>query len=579
MPDSSPSPVESARSNGQSLVVIVDDDPVLRAGLVETLEYAGFGVENYGSAEELLASGRARDAACLLLDAGLPGISGVELLKRLRKSGDHVPVVMITGSGDVDTAVHAMKAGACDFLEKPASESEIIAAVEGAIDQKLNGSALDALQLEATRVTARLTPRQREILLLIVDGQPNKIIAADLGISQRTVENHRATIMRKAGVKSLPALTRMVFAANLSLKQSQPGTTAEVLDVPFAGVPIPGEMESDRFERYFDQIPLAVVVSTMAGPERIIYANPAFEDLSGQSRADVEGQTWSILRGVSLGSPSTIALGDAVLASSDLVGTFQIDQPSGSTVTADVFSNVIVDDEDGPAFRLAAFVDVGARDSERLQEFELRMRDKDIRMLEMQHRVKNNLQMITAMVRIEARRVRTDLETGPFDRLAGRINSLQLLYKLLSEAEQGDQIDLGVYLSEIASSIMHSSAVEGIRLDLKVDSYPVSVNVALPTGMVVNELLTNALKHAFVDRNGGAITLQSLTDDTGCRVVVADDGVGLPPETSWPKRGKLGALIVESLRQNAKAEIAVESTPGKGMRVTIKFKRAAAAAS
>ena len=571
MSNSSRSSADPALSTGHSLVVVVDDDPVLRAGFVDMLKDAGFLVESFGSAEDLLESGRARDAACLLLDAGLPGISGVEVLKRLRESGDHVAAVMITGLGDVDMAVRSMKAGASDFLEKPASGIEIIAAIERAIDQKINGSALDALRLEASRFTARLTPRQREILEFIIDGRPNKIIAADLGISQRTIENHRAAIMRKSGVKSLPALTRMVFAANLSLKQSQPGSAAQSLDVPFGGVPVPGEIESDRFERYFDQIPLAVVVSAMAAPEQIIYANPAFEDLSGQSRAEIEGEAWSILRGVSLGSPSTIALADAVLASSDLVGTFQIDRSGGSPAMADVYSNVIVDDEDGPAFRLAAFVDVGARDNEKLQEFELQMREKDTRMLEMQHRVKNNLQMITALVRIEARKAHNQLDTAPFDRLAGRIHSLQLLYKLLSEADQGNEIDLGVYLSEIASSIMHSSAVEGIRLDLKVDSYLVSVNVALPTGMVVNELLTNALKHAFVDRQGGTITLQSLTDDKGCRVVVADDGVGLPPETSWPTHGKLGALIVESLRQNAKAEIAVESKPGKGMRVTIKF--------
>jgi two-component sensor histidine kinase len=87
---------------------------------------------------------------------------------------------------------------------------------------------------------------------------------------------------------------------------------------------------------------------------------------------------------------------------------------------------------------------------------------------------------------------------------------------------------------------MLSSAVEGIRLELKVDSFPVSVNVALPAGMVVNELLTNALKHAFVGRDRGTIMLHSLADDRGCRVVVADDGVGLPPDISWPKSGKLG---------------------------------------
>jgi len=141
---------------------------------------------------------------------------------------------------------------------------------------------------------------------------------------------------------------------------------------------------------------------------------------------------------------------------------------------------------------------------------------------------------------------------------------------------QSQEIDLGIYLSEVASAVMRSHAVEGIRLDLKVDSYSVSVNVAMPTGLVVNELLTNALKHAFVGRNNGTITLRCLVDDKGCRVVVADDGVGLPPGVEWPRRGKLGALIVQSLRDNAKAGLEVDSTAGKGTRVTIVFTRSAA---
>ncbi len=116
-----------------------------------------------------------------------------------------------------------------------------------------------------------------------------------------------------------------------------------------------------------------------------------------------------------------------------------------------------------------------------------------------------------------------------------------------------------------------------IRLDLKVDTYPVSVNVAMPAGLVVNELLTNALKHAFAGRDGGTITLQILADGNGSRVVIADDGVGLPDGVEWPKRGKLSALIVQSLRENAKAGLSVESSPGRGTRVTIVFARTAAA--
>lgn len=151
------------------------------------------------------------------------------------------------------------------------------------------------------------------------------------------------------------------------------------------------------------------------------------------------------------------------------------------------------------------------------------------------------------------------------------------MYKLLSDQKGGDEIDLGVYLSEIASSVMHSHAVEGIRLNLKIDAYPVSVNVAMPTGLVVNELLMNSLKHAFLGRNGGTITLQSLSDSNGCRVTISDDGIGLPEGMEWPKPGKLSALIVRSLRENAKADLKVESNPGEGMRVTIAFSRVASA--
>ncbi len=104
-----------------------------------------------------------------------------------------------------------------------------------------------------------------------------------------------------------------------------------------------------------------------------------------------------------------------------------------------------------------------------------------------------------------------------------------------------------------------------------------SINVAMPTGLVVNELLTNALKHAFRGRDGGTITLHSISNGDGCRVVVADDGIGLPEDESWPKPGRLGALIARSLTENAKAQLNVDSSPGKGTKVTIVFRRSMAA--
>ncbi|WP_082701575.1 response regulator [Novosphingobium sp. FSW06-99] len=571
MPKKSQYITKNPDESRKQVVIVIDDDPIVSAGFVIVLEDAGYQAMAFGSGEDLFGADCGNQAICVLLDVSLPGISGVETLHRLRAAGNLVPVIMITGSGSVAIAVEAMKAGACDFIEKPASDKDILEAIARALAPSPDNPTLDHLRADAAKFLGQLTKRQRQILDLIMEGYPNKNIATDLKLSQRTVESHRAIIMDKAGVKSLPALTRLMFAASLPLQPASTTAISTVLGHQIEEVEVPNEVDRDRFERFFEQIPLAVVVSTLITHEHVIYANPAFEALSGQVRSEIEGQPWGRLRGSSVGRDQPVALGDAITAAPEVIGTFQIDRPDGSASLIDLFSSIISDDEGNPEFRLAALVDVAPRDSSLVQEFEVQMREKDMRLLEMQHRVKNNLQMITALVRVEARKARNQDESGMFDRLAGRINSIQLVYKLLSESGQREEVDLGVYLSDVASSIMHASAMEGIRLELKVDSYPVSVNVALPTGMVVNELMTNSLKHAFVDRDSGTILIHSLSDERGRRVVVADDGVGLPPDVSWPKHGKLGALIVQSLRQNAKADLAVDSQPGRGVRFTITF--------
>jgi two-component sensor histidine kinase len=198
---------------------------------------------------------------------------------------------------------------------------------------------------------------------------------------------------------------------------------------------------------------------------------------------------------------------------------------------------------------------------------------------ELQHRVKNNLQLITALIRLDARGQRKD-DAVNLDRLAGRIESLQLLYRDLSTDGLGQAVDLGHYLSQIASAVMHTYAVDGIRLDIKVDYALLSVNVAMPVGLLVNELLTNAFKYAFVGRDGGTLTIRCLheKEDT-YRIVVGDDGVGLPAGTTWPVPGKLGALILQSLSENAKTHHTVETAPGNGTCVTIEFIHRAAVAA
>jgi len=330
-------------------------------------------------------------------------------------------------------------------------------------------------------------------------------------------------------------------------------------------------LESDHFKQFLDQVPIAVAVAELSPVEKVVYANLEFERLSGQLNTAVLGAGWNSLLGEATTTRGPRSLGEAVVAGRDYLGSFNMPRAHAQSLV-DVWSNVIDDDNGKPAFRLVALVAAATPNSSFLDELEEQVREKDTQLQELQHRVKNNLQMITALIRIEARGV-ADRSTGEgFDRLAGRVEALGLLYRALGDTPGEGVLDLGVYLSEIASAVMRAHAVEGIHLNLQVDTWLVSLDVAMPTGLVVNELLTNTLKHAFKGRPGGSITLHSTTDAAGgCRVLVADDGVGLPEGYTWPKPGKLSALIVRSLLQNAKARMDVKSSPGQGLKVEITF--------
>jgi two-component system CheB/CheR fusion protein len=210
-----PQPRALPPAGGHRKVYIVDDDPDIRAAMREIFEQAGKAVEDFGDAEGFLAALPAElDDCCLLVDAGLPGISGLQLLQKLAASHIALPAIMITGLGDIGMAVQAMKAGAVDFLEKPVNAGELLACVRRVLDEKQGHQAFEASQRDAIRHIAELTARQREVMDRVLAGQPSKNIAADLGISQRTVENHRASIMAKTGAKSIPALARLAVMAH-----------------------------------------------------------------------------------------------------------------------------------------------------------------------------------------------------------------------------------------------------------------------------------------------------------------------------------------------------------------------------
>ena len=197
----------------ESVIFIVDDDRHVREGVRSLLEADGRTVKDFASCEAFLEAYASTPKGCLLLDAYLPGMTGLELLKRLQHGDGRLPAIMITGKSDVAMAVQAMKSGASDFIEKPIGQDELLASVNRALEQSQDASKLSGWRNDAAERVGKLTRRQRQIMELVLAGHPSKNIAADLNLSQRTVESHRAQIMRKTGTKSLPALARLALTA------------------------------------------------------------------------------------------------------------------------------------------------------------------------------------------------------------------------------------------------------------------------------------------------------------------------------------------------------------------------------
>jgi PAS domain S-box-containing protein len=349
--------------------------------------------------------------------------------------------------------------------------------------------------------------------------------------------------------------------------------TAQQINDLFDSAELSKAIETEEFKQFLDYIPIAIVVSKFfRGDQRICYANKSFETLVGQDMKDCAGKGWSILAGFRGENDSNITLESAMLkGGEEFLGTFRTEQPGRLVVEA--FSGLIQNEDGTENYRIAALIDITDRARAEREEYARQIRDKDILLRELQHRVKNNLQLIVALIRLEARNERRG-EKVNLQTLAGRIESLHLLYQALSNDGAGDEIDLGHYLSEIAAAVMSTCAVDGIRLDQKTDYAPVSVNTALSVGLVVNELLTNSFKYAFDGRGQGVIMIECLRrNDDRYRVVIADDGVGLPEGVTWPVPGKIGALIVQTLRENAKSDFSVETAPGRGVRVTMNVDR------
>ena len=199
----------TAPADAPGTVFVIDDDPSVRRALERKLRTAGFRVETFESARDYVARAPQAEIACILTDVRMPGMSGLDLQDSLAQAGRALPMVFITGHGDIPTTVRAMKGGAVDFLPKPSSEREILAAVAQALERS---RAIERERREIGSLRARyeaLTAREREVLALVVAGLLNKVVADRLGIQEATIKVHRGRVMEKMGAASLPDLVRM----------------------------------------------------------------------------------------------------------------------------------------------------------------------------------------------------------------------------------------------------------------------------------------------------------------------------------------------------------------------------------
>jgi two-component system response regulator FixJ len=198
---------------GESCVHVVDDDDAVRESLAFLLETAGMAVRTYESPMPFLAALPLEDPACLVTDIRMPEMTGIDLLRHLHEIGQRLPVIVITGHGDVALAVEAMKLGAADFIEKPFDDEVLLAAIRSALERRGGSGPSEAERDAALMRISSLSKRERQVLDGLVAGLPNKTIAYDLGISPRTVEVYRANLMTKMQATSLSDLVRTALLA------------------------------------------------------------------------------------------------------------------------------------------------------------------------------------------------------------------------------------------------------------------------------------------------------------------------------------------------------------------------------
>jgi FixJ family two-component response regulator len=201
---------------GEPMVLVVDDDPLVRRSTERAIASAGYRVVSFPSAREFLEFPRPKSPACLILDLRMPGLGGLEVQQQLHRSGVKIPIIFVTGHGDIPTSVQAIKAGAVEFLTKPYRRRILLAAIQSAIERDRMDQRESSETADLRSRHEQLTAREREVMLLLAQGLPGKLVASELATTERMIKFHRANIMQKMRADSLASLVRMSDKLKLS---------------------------------------------------------------------------------------------------------------------------------------------------------------------------------------------------------------------------------------------------------------------------------------------------------------------------------------------------------------------------
>ncbi len=315
----------------------------------------------------------------------------------------------------------------------------------------------------------------------------------------------------------------------------------------------PGDITEDDAASIFAASDIAMVLSNPGLPDNpIVYVNQAFERLTGYTSEMAVGRNCRFLQGEGTSAAAVADLRAAIADGREVSTVLQNQKANGETFMNALLVSPIKDDEGQVIYFVGLQTAVsGDPEGERLQEFESII-------AELQHRVKNHLSMILGLIRMKARELGKQEE---FKDLSRRIQSLQLLYEELSAAvvQRNDaKVQLGSYLGRVANAIAYLDSRPGVRMNVDVEPLETDMDRAVRIGLILSEVLTNAMQHAFTDQTSGLVELRATrTDRGGMRAIITDDGVGLPADVAWPDEGGLGARLVRDLCDGLGASLIV----------------------